>query len=152
MGLEEDDTDPQAGNLREAKGEEGQRQGSKQQNAVGQERRLKMTHFKISSLSSPLLSLPHLSLYSRGPVWAARLTTSGGRGRRLARPAAASGSVDRWRVAWSTNVGSNAAVECLFEILRRLPGGCEHGASTCISRSWFVMEDDELSANITDGS
>uniref|UniRef100_A0A0E0HSH4 Sesquiterpene synthase n=1 Tax=Oryza nivara TaxID=4536 RepID=A0A0E0HSH4_ORYNI len=45
-----------------------------------------------------------------------------------------------------------AAVECLFEILRRLPGGCERGTSTCVSRSWFVMEDDELSANITDGS
>uniref|UniRef100_A0A0E0QET6 Uncharacterized protein n=1 Tax=Oryza rufipogon TaxID=4529 RepID=A0A0E0QET6_ORYRU len=47
------------------------------------------------------------------------------------------------------NVGSNgAAVECLFEILRRLPGGCERGASTCVSHSWFVMEDDELSATV----
>uniref|UniRef100_A0A0E0QET8 Terpene synthase n=1 Tax=Oryza rufipogon TaxID=4529 RepID=A0A0E0QET8_ORYRU len=41
-----------------------------------------------------------------------------------------------------------AAVECLFEILRRLPGGCERGASTCVSHSWFVMEDDELSASV----
>uniref|UniRef100_A0A0E0FLB8 Uncharacterized protein n=1 Tax=Oryza nivara TaxID=4536 RepID=A0A0E0FLB8_ORYNI len=40
------------------------------------------------------------------------------------------------------------AVECLFEILRRLPGGCKRGASTCVSRSWFVMEDDELSASV----
>uniref|UniRef100_A0A0E0DNN4 Uncharacterized protein n=1 Tax=Oryza meridionalis TaxID=40149 RepID=A0A0E0DNN4_9ORYZ len=39
------------------------------------------------------------------------------------------------------------AVECLFAILRRLLGGCERGASTCISRRWFIMEDDELSAN-----
>uniref|UniRef100_A0A0E0AW59 Uncharacterized protein n=1 Tax=Oryza glumipatula TaxID=40148 RepID=A0A0E0AW59_9ORYZ len=48
----------------------------------------------------------------------------------------------------SPPTGHLAAVECLFEILRRLPGGCERGASTCVSRSWFVMEDDELSASV----
>ncbi|KAF2916860.1 hypothetical protein DAI22_09g151050 [Oryza sativa Japonica Group] len=48
----------------------------------------------------------------------------------------------------SPPTGHLAAVECLFETLRCLPGGCERGASTCISCSWFIMEDDELSASV----
>ncbi|XP_059638894.1 EIN3-binding F-box protein 1-like [Cornus florida] len=43
--------------------------------------------------------------------------------------------------------------ECLFEVLRRLPGGQERSASACVSKRWLMLlssiRRDELSANRT---
>nr|BAD54171.1 hypothetical protein [Oryza sativa Japonica Group] len=48
----------------------------------------------------------------------------------------------------SLTSATDSAEECLFEILHCLPGGIERGASTCVSRRWFVMEDFKLSASV----